>query len=214
MAAPDQTLALTNAITALTNAIATIGPPPAAAAARTPIHDIFASNDAFDLSTKAGMEALTAISKPLNQAWDGSTIGFPEFLVNLQLQFIKGKWNATGDLSISTVRGKDIFTKYHSITQAQVDTAQTTRTNDRAKQNAQALYRCLESSIGGSIKTTIFSQPENLPDHEDGVSLFKLITEFTAVSSIQLSSLSLSQILSFDPAEYDFNITTINTKLA
>ena len=79
MAAPDQTLVLTNAI-------ATIAPIPAAvAAAHTPIHDIFALNDAFDVSTKAGMEALTTISKPLNKKWDGTTGNFPKFLVNLQL---------------------------------------------------------------------------------------------------------------------------------
>ena len=90
MATADQSLALTAAITALTNAITGFAAP-AAPATRTPIHNIFASNDAFDVSTKAGMEALSIVSKPLDQKWDGSTSTFPEFLVNLRLRAIKGK---------------------------------------------------------------------------------------------------------------------------
>ena len=85
-----QAAALTAAIQALTNAVGTIVAP-AAPAAHVPIRDIFASTNAFDVSTKAGMEALSSISKPLTEPWDGSTAIFPEFLVNLQLRANKGK---------------------------------------------------------------------------------------------------------------------------
>ena len=37
--------------------------------------------------------------------------------------------------------------------------------------------------------------------HEDGAALFKLITQYTVVSSLQLSNLSLQQILEFNPTE-------------
>ena len=146
------------------------------------------------------MEALSIIYKTLEQTWDVSIDEFPEFFVNFQLRAIKGKLNVAGDSGITKINGRIISTDYHSITEAQVIAARTARINDRVKQNSQALYRCLESSTTGSIKTTIFMQIGNPSDHEDRISLFKKITQFMAMSSVQLSNLSLSQILSLDPA--------------
>ena len=178
-----------------------------------PVHDLFQANDAFDLSTRSGMQAFEEISKPLIDKWDGSIATFPTFIINLKLRANKGRWNATGDTGITRINNNEIFTAYHSISDLEIETARINRTNPRAVQNSKALYRCIESSITGDVRTTIFTQAENIPEHEDGIALFKKVTIFTAVSSIQLSNLSLQQILEFNPADAEFAIPTINTQL-
>ena len=111
-------------------------------------------------------------------------------------------------------QSQEPFFEFHSITVDQLETTRIACTNDHATQNLQALYRYFEGSIIGPIKMTIFMQPDNLPEHEDGISLFKQITRFTAVSSVKLFNSSLGQILSFDPAEYNVNLSVMNTRLA
>ena len=149
----------------------------------TLIRDLFASGRALNLGSRSGMDAFSEMSKPLPQTWDGNTASFPTFVINLRLRVIKAKWNATGASGILTVDGKNIFTSYHSITKEKIELARTNCTDDRALQNSKALYQCLESSISGALKTTTFSQTENIPEHEDGIGLFKAITNLTAVSS-------------------------------
>jgi len=75
------------------------------------------------------------------------------------------------------------------------------------------MYSCLKSSITGSIKNSIFIQYGNLPPHKDGAAFFKQLTTFTTVASLQLSSISFSNILRFNPFAHDFNISIINSKL-
>lgn len=75
------------------------------------------------------------------------------------------------------------------------------------------MLRCIERSIDGTIKTTIFGQAGHLLQHEDGPVLFKKITGFTSISSSQLSLASLQKIIDFNPADNKFVISTINTKL-
>ena len=75
------------------------------------------------------------------------------------------------------------------------------------------MFHCIKSSIKGDLKDTIFTQFENLPAHEDGISLFKQLTTFTTVASLQLSMISFQNILNFDPSEYKFNIPLLNGKL-
>jgi hypothetical protein len=75
------------------------------------------------------------------------------------------------------------------------------------------LYRCLKASITGDLKVTLFDQFDNIVPNEDGPELFKQLTGFTMVASIQLSMLSFKSILEFQPGEYEFQIPTINTKL-
>ena len=75
------------------------------------------------------------------------------------------------------------------------------------------MFSCIKSSIKGTLKDTIFNQIGNIPKHTDGVSLFKQITSFSTVASIQLSMLSFQNILNFDVAEHNFDIPTINSKL-
>lgn len=53
----------------------------------------------------------------------------------------------------------------------------------------------------------------NIPEPEDEIGLFKLITKFTTVSSFQLSNLSLQKIIKFNPSELHSNISEVNTGL-
>jgi hypothetical protein len=57
-------------------------------------------------------------------------------------------------------------------------------------------------------------QAGNLPTHEDGPKLFWKYTSFTMTSSLKLSIMSYNALTAFDPAEYDFDLPTINTKLS
>ena len=75
------------------------------------------------------------------------------------------------------------------------------------------MFHCLKSSIKENLKDTIFTQYENLPEHEDDVSLFKQLTAFLAASSLQLSIISFQNILNFDPFDFKFNIPVTNGKL-
>ena len=201
--------ALANAIAALAAAVAAIRPP----AAPTKIYDPFASNDPFDLSSRSGSTAYTSCSAPLDQIWDGDVSNFPSFVVVLRLRAKEGKWDAAGDTGILQVDGKDILTEYHSITNQHIEDARIARTNDRALQNSKAMYACIKSSVKGNLKDTIFTQFDNIPDYDDGVALFKKMTTFTTVASLQLSMLSFTNILNFSPSDLHFNIPAINSKL-
>ena len=46
------------------------------------------------------------------------------------------------------------------------------------------------------------------------MSLFKSITTYSSVSSVQLSNVSLNNILHFDPSAFKFQIPSINTRLS
>ena len=119
----------------------------------------------------------------------------------------------TGASEILLVDAKNIFTDYHTITDAQITAAAAAHTDDRAIQNSSALFKCLEYSIVGDLKSTIFSQLDNILTDEDGISLFKLLTSFTTVVSLQLSMISFNHIINFDPSEFNFSIPKINSKL-
>ena len=137
----------------------------------------------------------------------------------------EGKWDAAGTTDAATgittpnpiniidVVGKNILTDYHSVSDADILAATTARTNNRGIQNSKAMFSCIKSSIQGDIKDTIFTQFGNLPSHQDRVALFKSITTFTSVSSVQLSMLSFNNILTFNPHDFQYNIPVINKKL-
>ena len=95
----------------------------------------------------------------------------------------------------------------------QIIDAITACTNDRDTQNTKAMYNCIKSSISGDIKDNFFTQFKDLPNQDDGLSLFKKLTTFTAVSSLQFSILSFNNIINFNPINYCFNIPLINIKL-
>ena len=67
-----------------------------------------------------------------------------------------------------------------------------------AIQNAQTMYKCLKASLMNSLQSTVFLQLRNLPAHEDGFALWKKLTDFTSVASLQLSNLTSCQILEFN----------------
>ena len=184
-----------------------------AAAINPKVYDPFKSEDPFDLSSRSGSMAYDRISAPLDDTWDGDVTKFPSFVTELRIRAAEGKWNLATDPGILTIGAKDILTDYHSISDADIETARLARTSDRALQNSTAMFMCIKSSIKGTLKDTIFNQFGNILTHTDGVSLFKQITSFSTVASIQLSMLSFQNILNFDVAAYDYSIPTINSKL-
>ena len=100
------------------------------------------------------------------------------------------------------------------MTDAQIDAAHAARNDPRAIQNARAFYHTLKKSVTGNLKTILFDQADNIPVIEDGNKFFKRMTELTSSATLQLSMLSFKNILHFDPAQYDFKIPIINTKLS
>jgi hypothetical protein len=108
---------------------------------------------------------------------------------------------------------RNLFAEHYAISEATLETARLTRTDDRALQNARTLYKCLKNSIEGDLRSILFDQDGNLPTHEDGPLFFKRLTSFTMAASLQLSVMSFQSILDLDPAEHNFNVPAINTKL-
>ena len=203
--------ALATAIMALTNAIALIRPPPPTPA----VYDPFTEDQPFNLATRTGAQSYNEISAPLDEKdiWDGDVATFPTFILALRIRATEGKWYATAPHGILTIAGKDMLSEYHSITDAEIETTRTARTDPRAIQNSRALFQCLKSSVRGNIKDSIFTQQGNLPAHSDGNALLKKLTSFTTVASLQLSLLSFNNILELNPADLEFNIQKINTRL-
>jgi len=99
------------------------------------------------------------------------------------------------------------------VTDAEITTAYANRTDTRAIQNSTAMFKYIKQSVMGSIRDTIFTQAGNHPSNTDGIALFKKLTTFTTVASLQLSLLLFNSIISLNPLELDFNISLINTKL-
>ena len=217
---------LAAALQALAQAIQNI-PQVQPAAAHAPLLDPFTTDAPFDLSSCAGSQAFTTACTALDDTWDGTADAFPTFIVALRVRAREVNWGAQPPHGILTfgavpaepqnnieaIQGHNLLTDYHHITQAQLTAAFNDHTDHRAIQNSKAMYRCLKASITGDLKTTVFDQIDNLPTHDDGPPLFKLLTLFTTISSLQLSMLAFCQILDFDPAEHEFKIATINTKL-
>ena len=187
------------------------GMPRAAPPPPPQVFDPFASADALYLSSHSDSTAYATVSSPLDDIWDDDTSKFRSLVVSSRIRAKEGKWDAAGTTDPTTgvvtpnptnilyVSDKNILTKYHSITDAEITAVTTTRTNDIAIQNSKAMFSCIKSSIEGYIKDTIFTQFGKLPSHKDGVALFKPITTFTSISSLQLSMLSFNNNLTFNP---------------
>ena len=198
-----------NAFAANAAAGAVVAPPP-----HVPVTDLYSGNDAFDLSTRTGSHAFTAISKGLDEKWDGTVETFPMFVISLQERAQEGNWSAIDPFGIIVINTHNVLTHYHQITDAQITAARVARTDARAIQNTKAMYHCIKASITGDIRSNLFSQSiGNLPQFEDGPALFTSLTKFTSISSTQLSLIAFKNILNFDPSDYAFNIVTINTHL-
>ena len=197
------------ALTVLATTVAVL----CSASAMPKVYNPFKSNDPFDISTRSGSLAYAQVSSQLDTVWNGDVSSFTSFMVSLRVRAREGKWGKAGDEGILELGGKNILTKYHSITDADIEATRVTRTNNRAIQNCKAMYNCIKSSITGDIKDTIFTQFDNLPADEDGIQLFKTLTTFITVASFKLSLLSFNNIIHFSPVDLDFNIFVINTKL-
>lgn len=215
---PNPNALLAAAITQLTQIIAQQQQP------RVPIYDPYDPTQPFDLSNRVGNEAYNNAKAALNQTWDGTTAGFPEFLLSIRMRADDAKWDAPSPHGITHVptgatdaQGNPVtahlLTEYHLITDAMVTAANTARTDPRAIQNSRAFYHALKSSITGNLRTTVLDQTANTPSNEDGVSFFIKLLRFTELSSMSLSFDSTDKLLRFDPADYDFVIPDVNKAL-
>jgi hypothetical protein len=137
------------------------------------------------------------------------------FIISLRIRSSEVHRNAAAPQGILTINGQHLITHYHSLTDTDITNAQVARTDPHAVQNSRPLYKCLlKSSVTGDLRATIFDQVGNIPLTEDGPALFKKLTTFTMVTSLQLSMISFKSILEFDPADYAFNVPpAINNKL-
>ena len=108
---------------------------------------------------------------------------------------------------------KHLLEDIQSIIETELATSQITQTDPRAIQNIKYLFKCLESSITQSVKSTIFDQSEKNPTGNDGLEFYCNLTKFTTLTSTQLSILSLKKLLVFDPSVCNYNVSMINTKI-
>ena len=122
------------------------------------VTDHYASNDSFDLTTCAGDRAFEDILKPLDTIWDGTLQTFPSFSSNLSRGANNGGWDRAAPHGIFNVNGKDVLEDSKFITKADLVAAQIAQIDPRVKQNCKALFKCLESSITLSVRSTIFDR--------------------------------------------------------
>jgi hypothetical protein len=187
---------LATALTAIADAIANLNNDNVAAANAPPppptVHaivlDPFSSNAPFDLSTRTGSLAFTTASTALDDPLDGTVEHFPAFIIYLRIRSGEVLWN-------SAANGNNLLTNYHSVTDTDVENARIAHVDPRAIQNSRAMYKCVKLSITGDLCATIFDQADNLPTTEDDPTLFKKLTAFTMVASLELSMLSFKMIL-------------------
>jgi hypothetical protein len=171
----------------------------------------------FDLGSRAGSSAFDKACSPISDKWDGSIAKLPSFIISMQTHASECKWNAPDPNGIITytVNGvvRNILTEYHSIPMQVIEAARAARIDDRAIQNARAFYYCLKESLEGDIRQTVFAQPLNHPAFEDGASLFKTITGLSMASSLQLTIQTVQDIQALEPADFQYKIALLNTRL-
>ena len=114
---PDNNALFAAAIQALTTVITTINAPP------PPTYEPFAPTQPFNVATRAGSQAYTNASSPLDELWDGEISTFPSFLVSLRIHANDSNWNAVDPHGIMKIAGKNILTDYHTITTAKITSA-------------------------------------------------------------------------------------------
>jgi len=173
MAVDANMIAMTAAITAITNMIATIRAP----ARPPPVYDLVQGDVPLGLSTRSASQAYTEICAPLKNEWDGHVETFPSFIVSLQDRVAKGKWDVAAPHSIlyfgTSPDKHNVLTSCRSVTDAVIATARTNRNDIRAIQNSTAMFKCIKASIRVTLRDTIFIQAGNLTTNTDGPIIFK-----------------------------------------
>ncbi|CAJ1945788.1 unnamed protein product, partial [Cylindrotheca closterium] len=112
--------------------------------------------------------------------------------------------------SIIFFGGKNLLDDYASIPLVDITAAATSRTDARAKQNSKALFAKLLGSTTGALQDKILKTNGNLPNHEDGPTLFKEMIDTTAVSSVLVSMTALAEL---DPGDFEYKMPSVNIEL-
>ena len=187
-------------------------PPPPAPPATAPIHDLFASGTAFDLSTRTGLSAFDKASQPLPETWNGNVAKLPEFLNALKICAQQVGWTQAAPTGIVEIAGHNIFDNYQSITAATRTATHSTRADDRALQNSKALFDCLLWSISGTLKTQVIDQFDSLLTN-DGPDLLLMLIDLSGSNSLQVAQTAITELATFDPKVYKFVIPNINSAI-
>ena len=188
-------------------------PAPPAQQPAAPLLNLFDSDQPFDLSTRAGSSAFSQACDPLDTKWDGSVDTFPAFVTSLKLRAREVGWDRAGATNILMINGINVLDDHHNLTQDQVNAAATARVNQRAIQNARAMYQACKKSLEGDLFTLVFQQDGNIPATEDGVSLFYTFTTYTLSSSVRLSMDTMDRLYAYNPAQKKYNVALINKDL-
>lgn len=140
----------------------------------------------------------------------------PAFFTAMQTRAIEVKWNAPyphGILNFG-VDSPNLLKSFRSVDQTTIKAAHTSRTDPGAKQNAKAMYKYLSSSVTGDLRSSLFEQLDNLPTNEDGPTLFKRMIDSTVAATMQVSNQALMDLQLLEPAEFQYNLSLLNTKAA
>ena len=84
-------------------------------------------------------------------------------MVKLRLRAAEVKWNAEAPHGILTIGINNLLTDYHSITDTEITSARTNRSDNRVIQNSRAMLNCVKLLISRDLLDTIFGQSANIP---------------------------------------------------
>ena len=99
-----------------------------------PVTDHYASNDPFDLTTRAGDRVFKDILEPLDTIWDGTAQKFPSFSSNYARHANDEGWDRAAPHGIQNVDGMDVLEDSKSITEANFVAAKIAQMDPIAKQ--------------------------------------------------------------------------------
>jgi hypothetical protein len=176
----------------------------------TNVHE---SDEPYNVNTRSGSAGMAEASSPLNEFFSFDPSDIVKGLRAIQTRAIQLGWSRDGPINITKVAGKNIFGQAALISQEECDAAYTARTNARAKQNAEAMSKCILSSIKGNLLTTINIQAAKAIQKNDGVSVFVTMVRVTAIASAQQSAQAMTSIYTFRAKDCDHSIVRINTLL-
>ena len=100
-----------------------------------PVHDLYASPNAFNLAQRSGLTAYEKACEPLKVKWDGGSTGYPSFIIELRDRARDCKWDTPGITGIMNIPQDastiNILHNYHGLQEASVNAAFAARTNLR-----------------------------------------------------------------------------------
>ena len=183
-----------------------------------PVHDLFASNQPFNLAHQSGLAAYEQACAPLKSKWNGGPSDYPTFLIELRDCARDCKWDASGTTGIVNIpqhgRAINVLHNHHGLREASVLDAYAAGTEPRAVQNSKSMYKCIKSSLTGDALTSIFNTPGNAPTHDDGIELFFKCTKLSTISSVRLANKAIADLNTYCPSTRAFELPMVFEDIA